>query len=161
MSSSVGRRTHTFWDGLVNGANPLKISEMLLIVNLFNDNYQSLALLCLRLACLAQSGNPTRTTTTTPLPVLAENQQGKLSCKLICLFVCLSVCIFAGLLTCGKPQHQYSDSTKVTLRGLTVKSSGIYRCEVSAEAPSFDSVQAEGRMTIVRKLALPVCRAQM
>lgn len=40
----------------------------------------------------------------------------------------------------------------MTLRGLTVKSSGIYRCEVSAEAPSFDSVQAEGRMTIVRKL---------
>ncbi|XP_052889614.1 uncharacterized protein LOC128297937 [Anopheles moucheti] len=45
------------------------------------------------------------------------------------------------------PNH--SDGTKVLLRGLTLKSSGIYRCEISAEAPSFDSVQGEGRMDVI------------
>ncbi|XP_052865970.1 uncharacterized protein LOC128272237 [Anopheles cruzii] len=45
------------------------------------------------------------------------------------------------------PNH--SDGTKVLLRGLTLKSSGVYRCEISAEAPSFDSVQGEGRMDVI------------
>ncbi|XP_053657706.1 uncharacterized protein LOC128706789 [Anopheles marshallii] len=45
------------------------------------------------------------------------------------------------------PNH--SDGTKVLLRGLTLKSSGNYRCEISAEAPSFDSVQGEGRMDVI------------
>ncbi|XP_053680534.1 uncharacterized protein LOC128731437 [Anopheles nili] len=45
------------------------------------------------------------------------------------------------------PNH--SDGTKVLLRGLTLKSSGLYRCEISAEAPSFDSVQGEGRMEVI------------
>ncbi|XP_050070511.1 uncharacterized protein LOC126558530 [Anopheles maculipalpis] len=45
------------------------------------------------------------------------------------------------------PNH--SDGTKVLLRGLTLKSSGIYRCEISAEAPNFDSVQGEGRMDVI------------
>lgn len=44
-----------------------------------------------------------------------------------------------------------SDSTRVMLRGLTLKSSGLYRCEISAEAPSFASVQGEGRMEVVCK----------
>lgn len=58
------------------------------------------------------------------------------------------------------PQHSYrldglqvdlslSDSRKVVLRALTLKSSGLYRCEVSAEAPSFASAQAEARMEVV------------
>lgn len=37
------------------------------------------------------------------------------------------------------------------LRQLTLKSSGIYRCEISAEAPSFASVQGEGKMDVVCK----------
>uniref|UniRef100_A0A182VYN7 Ig-like domain-containing protein n=1 Tax=Anopheles minimus TaxID=112268 RepID=A0A182VYN7_9DIPT len=45
------------------------------------------------------------------------------------------------------PNH--SDGTKVLLRSLTLKSSGVYRCEISAEAPSFDSVQGEGRMDVI------------
>lgn len=45
------------------------------------------------------------------------------------------------------PNH--SDNTKVLLRSLTLKSSGVYRCEISAEAPSFDSVQGEGRMDVI------------
>lgn len=47
------------------------------------------------------------------------------------------------------PQHQQSNSKKVTLKGVNLKSSGLYRCEVSAEAPSFTSVQGEGRMEVV------------
>uniref|UniRef100_A0A182PWE8 Ig-like domain-containing protein n=1 Tax=Anopheles epiroticus TaxID=199890 RepID=A0A182PWE8_9DIPT len=45
------------------------------------------------------------------------------------------------------PNH--SDGTKVLLRTLTLKSSGIYRCEISAEAPNFDSVQGEGRLDVI------------
>lgn len=58
------------------------------------------------------------------------------------------------------PQHSYrleglhvdlslSDSRKVVLRALNLKSSGLYRCEVSAEAPSFASAQSESRMEVV------------
>ncbi|XP_062562219.1 uncharacterized protein LOC134225845 [Armigeres subalbatus] len=45
------------------------------------------------------------------------------------------------------PNH--SDGTKVMLKTLTLKSSGVYRCEISAEAPNFDSVQGEGRMDVI------------
>ena len=48
-------------------------------------------------------------------------------------------------------QHQSSDSKQVTLRGVNLRSSGTYRCEVSAEAPSFPSAQSEGRMEVVCK----------
>ncbi|XP_063705983.1 uncharacterized protein LOC134835062 [Culicoides brevitarsis] len=48
-----------------------------------------------------------------------------------------------------KVDHTMSDSSRVMLRALTLKSSGLYRCEISAEAPSFASVQAEGRMEVV------------
>lgn len=37
------------------------------------------------------------------------------------------------------------------LKRLNLKSSGMYRCEVSAEAPSFSSVEDEGRMEVVCK----------
>lgn len=58
------------------------------------------------------------------------------------------------------PQHSYkidgirveqhlSDDKQVVLRNLNFKSSGVYRCEVSAEAPSFASAQQEGRMDVV------------
>lgn len=39
------------------------------------------------------------------------------------------------------------------LKRLNWKSSGMYRCEVSAEAPSFSSVEDEGRMEVVCKYA--------
>ncbi|XP_055381171.1 uncharacterized protein LOC129611822 [Condylostylus longicornis] len=45
--------------------------------------------------------------------------------------------------------EEHSDSSRVLLRGLTLNSTGLYRCEVSAEAPNFSSVQGEGRMDIV------------
>ncbi|XP_064215963.1 uncharacterized protein LOC103312157 isoform X2 [Tribolium castaneum] len=42
-----------------------------------------------------------------------------------------------------------SDSRKVVLHPVSWKSSGLYRCEVSAEAPSFSSAQSESRMEVV------------
>ncbi|XP_055609864.1 uncharacterized protein LOC129756856 [Uranotaenia lowii] len=45
------------------------------------------------------------------------------------------------------PNH--SDNSKVFLRQLSLKSSGVYRCEISAEAPNFDSVQGEGRLDVI------------
>ncbi|XP_055676941.1 uncharacterized protein LOC129786132 [Lutzomyia longipalpis] len=45
--------------------------------------------------------------------------------------------------------HKFSDSTRVMLRGITLKSTGDYRCEVSAEAPEFKSIQAEGRLDVI------------
>ncbi|XP_046385741.1 uncharacterized protein LOC124155726 [Ischnura elegans] len=45
--------------------------------------------------------------------------------------------------------HHLSDSMKVFLRSVTLRSSGVYRCEVSAEAPSFSSASGEGRMEVV------------
>lgn len=48
----------------------------------------------------------------------------------------------------------YSDGSKVLLKNLSLKSSGVYRCEISAEAPNFDSVQGEGRMDVICKCDL-------
>lgn len=48
-------------------------------------------------------------------------------------------------------QHQLSDNFRVTLKRLTLKSSGLYRCEVSGEAPNFPSAEGEGRMEVVCK----------
>lgn len=48
-------------------------------------------------------------------------------------------------------QMHFSDSKRVVLKGLTLKSTGLYRCEVSAEAPDFASVQGDGRMEVVCK----------
>uniref|UniRef100_A0A1I8PG55 Ig-like domain-containing protein n=1 Tax=Stomoxys calcitrans TaxID=35570 RepID=A0A1I8PG55_STOCA len=45
--------------------------------------------------------------------------------------------------------EEHSDSSRVLLRGLTINSTGLYRCEISAEAPNFSSVQGEGRMDVV------------
>lgn len=44
-----------------------------------------------------------------------------------------------------------SDSTKVVLHSIDLKSSGVYICEVSAEAPSFQSAQSESRMEVICK----------
>uniref|UniRef100_A0A0A9YJJ0 Cell adhesion molecule 2 n=2 Tax=Lygus hesperus TaxID=30085 RepID=A0A0A9YJJ0_LYGHE len=48
-----------------------------------------------------------------------------------------------------KVDHSLSDSKQVALRGVNLKSSGIYRCEVSAEAPSFASAHREARMEVI------------
>ncbi|ODM93803.1 Carcinoembryonic antigen-related cell adhesion molecule 6 [Orchesella cincta] len=42
-----------------------------------------------------------------------------------------------------------SDQKFVTLGPLDLRSTGMYRCEVSAEGPSFTSVDGAGRMTVV------------
>ncbi|XP_021945812.2 uncharacterized protein LOC110844026 [Folsomia candida] len=42
-----------------------------------------------------------------------------------------------------------SDQKFVTLRHLDLRSTGTYRCEVSAEGPSFASVSGEGKMTVI------------
>ncbi|XP_049871081.1 uncharacterized protein LOC126370285 [Pectinophora gossypiella] len=57
------------------------------------------------------------------------------------------------------PQHHHtldgvkvdlekSSARRVHLRDLTLRSRGVYRCEVSEEAPSFHSAQAEGLMEV-------------
>ncbi|KAG6459894.1 uncharacterized protein LOC115449797 [Manduca sexta] len=48
-----------------------------------------------------------------------------------------------------KVDLQKSDDQRVTLHQVTLKSSGLYRCEVSAEAPSFASAAGEGRMEVI------------
>lgn len=48
-------------------------------------------------------------------------------------------------------QHQNSNSKKVILRNVTLKSTGTYRCEISAEQPDFKTVQGEGLLTVVCK----------
>ncbi|XP_046960916.1 uncharacterized protein LOC124530704 [Vanessa cardui] len=58
------------------------------------------------------------------------------------------------------PKHSYklegikvdlskSDDKKVVLHPVTLKSSGLYRCEVSAEAPSFASAAGESKMEVI------------
>uniref|UniRef100_A0AAR5QI42 Ig-like domain-containing protein n=2 Tax=Dendroctonus ponderosae TaxID=77166 RepID=A0AAR5QI42_DENPD len=42
-----------------------------------------------------------------------------------------------------------SDNRKVVLHSVNWKTSGVYKCEVSAEAPSFASAQSEARMEVV------------
>ncbi|CAH1169772.1 unnamed protein product [Phaedon cochleariae] len=42
-----------------------------------------------------------------------------------------------------------SDSRKVVIHPVSWKTSGLFRCEVSAEAPSFASAQSEAKMEVV------------
>lgn len=46
-----------------------------------------------------------------------------------------------------------SDNKKVVLRPVRLRTGGLYRCEVSAEAPSFASAQSEGRLEVI---SLPI-----
>ncbi|XP_029041877.1 cell adhesion molecule 3-like isoform X1 [Osmia bicornis bicornis] len=48
-----------------------------------------------------------------------------------------------------KVDHGRSDHQQVLLQNVSLHSSGQYRCEVSAEAPSFHSVSAEASMEVV------------
>lgn len=47
-----------------------------------------------------------------------------------------------------------SNQTQVVLQPLELSSSGKYTCEVSAEAPSFQTVMGDGIMTTIRKYLL-------
>jgi hypothetical protein len=44
-----------------------------------------------------------------------------------------------------------SNDKQVALKSVNLKSSGTYRCEVSAERPNFSSAGGEGRMEVVCK----------
>ncbi|KAL4148086.1 hypothetical protein QTP88_002390 [Uroleucon formosanum] len=48
-----------------------------------------------------------------------------------------------------KVDHMHSNSRQLTLRDITLKTTANYRCEVSAEAPSFASAQDGGRMEVI------------
>ncbi|XP_070505623.1 uncharacterized protein [Chironomus tepperi] len=48
-----------------------------------------------------------------------------------------------------KVDHKRSNSHKVFLRNVSLKSSGLYKCEVSLEGPSFSSVHGESYMLVV------------
>ncbi|XP_017767217.1 PREDICTED: cell adhesion molecule 2-like isoform X2 [Eufriesea mexicana] len=48
-----------------------------------------------------------------------------------------------------KVDHRQSDQQQVLLQDVSLHSSGKYKCEVSAEAPSFNSVSAEANMEVV------------
>ena len=53
-----------------------------------------------------------------------------------------------------KVDKTQSDERKVTLRRLTIESTGRYRCEVSTEAPSFATVSAYNDMFVVGKFQI-------
>ncbi|XP_046414025.1 uncharacterized protein [Neodiprion pinetum] len=48
-----------------------------------------------------------------------------------------------------KVDAHMSDSQQVFLRHVSLRTSGLYRCEVSAEAPSFTSVHGDGHMEVI------------
>ncbi|XP_063706170.1 putative uncharacterized protein DDB_G0286901 [Culicoides brevitarsis] len=45
--------------------------------------------------------------------------------------------------------HKHSNDRRVVLRKLTLKSRGLYRCEVLAEAPNFETVSGENMLEVV------------
>jgi hypothetical protein len=60
----------------------------------------------------------------------------------------LCICLKRSVLVL---QHQMSNDKQVALKSVNLKSSGTYRCEVSAERPNFSSAGGEGRMEVVCK----------
>lgn len=61
-----------------------------------------------------------------------------------------SIIILYKFLSISHPQSQ-SNSKKVYLKGVTLKSTGVYRCEVSAEEPDFKTVTGEGKLEVICK----------
>ncbi|XP_071560744.1 cell adhesion molecule 2-like isoform X3 [Temnothorax nylanderi] len=49
-------------------------------------------------------------------------------------------------------EKSHSDDQKVTLQDANLHASGVYKCEVNGEGPSFNTVSAEARMEVI---ALP------
>ena len=48
-------------------------------------------------------------------------------------------------------QQMRSDQNKVTLKRVDLDSAGVYRCEISAEAPLFNTVSRSSEMGIIGK----------
>ncbi|KAG5669708.1 hypothetical protein PVAND_000004 [Polypedilum vanderplanki] len=48
-----------------------------------------------------------------------------------------------------KVDHQSSNSKKVYLKGLTLKSTGTYRCQITAEEPDFKTVTGEQKLEVI------------
>jgi hypothetical protein len=48
-------------------------------------------------------------------------------------------------------QLQNSDMSRVTLTNLQFNTSGNYKCEVSTEAPNFETVAQSSNMTVMGK----------
>jgi len=46
-------------------------------------------------------------------------------------------------------QPQMSDKNQVTLENLNLSSAGQYRCEISAEAPLFNTVAQSKKMNVI------------
>jgi len=46
-------------------------------------------------------------------------------------------------------QKSRSDDQKVTLQDANLHASGVYKCEVNGEGPSFNTVSAEARMEVI------------
>jgi hypothetical protein len=51
-------------------------------------------------------------------------------------------------------QENRSDKNRVTLLSLNLNSAGTYRCEVSAEAPLFNTVSQRNRLSVIGKTIL-------
>lgn len=60
-----------------------------------------------------------------------------------------------SLLLCASQQLHNSTDTQVVLDNVNLASTGRYRCEVSAEAPSFQTVSDHGDMIVVGEFSLP------
>ena len=48
-------------------------------------------------------------------------------------------------------QRQLSDKNQVTLENLNLNSAGQYRCEISAEAPLFNTVAQSKKLNVIGK----------
>lgn len=64
----------------------------------------------------------------------------------------MSTTIYKPNIIQSRFQIDKSNSTEVVLKSLELSSSGTYRCEVSAEAPSFQTVFQDRDMITVGKL---------
>ena len=54
---------------------------------------------------------------------------------------------------CLQPQMQHSNESVVSLRSVTHASAGTFRCEVSGEAPDFETDYREANMSVIGKFA--------
>ena len=60
------------------------------------------------------------------------------------------MCVFLRFCICFV-QLDESNANRLVLRSITAETAGRFRCEVSAEAPSFETVSGHADMTVVRK----------
>lgn len=60
-----------------------------------------------------------------------------------------NIYIFFHIIT--SQQLDESNANRLVLRSISAETAGRFRCEVSAEAPSFETVSGHADMTVVRK----------